>query len=121
MATLRIVTSLNDSCCYRHYSVWANGQVYHFNESGAHSDSEEDFMRNRKILRTQETTRTDSEVAAYYEANKNKRYHWFRYNCEHFARGAAFGREDSPTLRGYFTGAAIVATIAAILFIIKRK
>ena len=116
MATLRIVTPLSRSCLYRHASVWANGKVYHLNESGAHCDSEEAFMRTRKVIRETKATKSDAEVEAYYRQVCDKPFSYITYNCEHFAYGAAFGKEQSPTVKGYIIAAFAVACVAASIY-----
>lgn len=121
MAKLCIVTSLADSCCYRHYSVWANGKVYHFNESGAHCQSEAEFMARRKLLRETEATQSDAEVEQYYQAHINSQYNAFFYNCEHFAYECAMGRKQSPTVRGYVLAAIVGVILAATIYYIKIK
>ena len=117
MATLKIVTSLNDTCCYRHYAVEAGGKVYHFNEQGAHCEDMATFMQRRKLIKERPTTKSDAEVVAYYEQNKNRQYNWLTYNCEHFATECATGKRQSPTLRGYFAGAAILAFAGIMIYL----
>lgn len=121
MATLKIVTSLADTCFYRHYSVWAGGKVYHFNETGAHCEDEATFIKGRRLLKEMPATKTDNEVIAYYEQNKNRRYNWLTYNCEHFATECAMGKRYSPTLRGYFSIATIAIFTGIIIWLYRNK
>lgn len=121
MAKLCIVTSLADTCLYRHYSVWANGKVYHFNESGAHCQTEAEFMAKRRLMREIEATQSDEEVEQYYQAHRSSQYDMLTYNCEHFAYECAMGRKQSPTLRGYVIAAIIIATGGIAIYIVQRN
>lgn len=121
---LVIVSSLNNSPYYAHAAVYAGGRFYHFSESGAHCDSYDFFIvqPDRRIFRVEHGTRSAKEIEAYYEANKWRNWDRLTYNCEHFAYGAAFGAEKSPTLRGYMALAfTLVGSLAAILMTIKRR
>lgn len=121
MAKLCIVTSLADTCCYRHYSVWANGKVYHFNESGAHCQLEADFMAKRRMLRETGATQSDAEVEQYYQAHVNSQYNAIFFNCEHFAYECAMGKKQSPTIKGYTMAALVAVMIAIGIFLINKQ
>lgn len=116
---LKIVTPLNETCCYRHYSVWVGNTVYHFNEQGAHCESADTFMAKRRVIKERKATKSAQEVIAYYEQNKHRPYNWLTYNCEHFATECATGKRQSPTLRGYVS-AAIIVLFAGIMGWIYR-
>lgn len=120
MAKLCIVTSLNDTCFYRHHSVWANGKVYHFNESGIHCETESEFMTHRRLLREIEATKTDAEVETYYQEHSTSQYNSLFYNCEHFAYECALGKKQSPSVRGYVISA-IVVSFAIVICVITYK
>lgn len=121
MAKLCIVTSLVRNCCYRHYSVWANGKVYHFNERGAHCETEKMFMAQRRLLREIEATKTNAEVEAYYQAHINNQYNPISFNCEHFAYECATGQKKSPTVKGYMIGAIVLKIIILAVCFIRKK
>ena len=121
MAKLCIVTPLSGSCLYRHYSVWAKGKVYHFNESGAHCQTEKEFMAKRKLIHEIEATKSDEEVEQYYQAHLSSQYDMLYYNCEHFAYECAMGRKQSPTLRGYVMAAVIAAVGCTAIYIARQN
>lgn len=120
MAKLCIVTSLSNTCFYRHYSVWANGKVYHFNEKGAHCENEEDFMNNRRLIREMVANKSDEEVERYYQEHLNCTYNPILFNCEHFAYECATGHKKSPTVRGYCIGAIAIAFTISMLYVTNK-
>lgn len=120
---LVVLSALKKQPFYGHAAVYSAGRFYHFNESGGHCDSYDFFVnqQQRRILRIEHGTKTHDEIQAYYDANKHRTWKALTYNCEHFAYGAAYGAEKSPTLRGYV---ALVGTVVGALIIglfVKRK
>ncbi len=110
-----ITTSLNRSKFYNHVAVWCDGRFYHINENGVHCDTFDDFMAGRELLYTTAATQTPDEIREYYLTNKNRKHNLVFFNCEHFANGAAFGVEKSPTLIGY-----ILTTVCALILIVTH-
>lgn len=86
---------------YKHYGVMYKGKVCHYNESGYHYTSIDEFARGQKVtvvsagLSKENLKKFNDRIKSITAKYKNSKYDAIHNNCEHFAMELVFGIKRS--------------------------